>query len=229
MDAAPEETAVDRLRAALTATASSARLQAALSAGTYPDASYVDALVERCAIEPDFYVRDMLTWALTRLPAEVTVPRLIAETKSEIAQARSQALHSLSKVGDPAGWAAITDELLRDPDDSVARPAWRAAVLLVPADGRQLLAAKLATQLGRGDRDVQLSLSRALATLEDAAADALAEAAAGSGSGESGGSGAGALGVRIHAIATARMIDDPDEGFDSAIFEAERIVVFGGP
>ncbi len=103
----------DQLRAALASADSSSRLQTALTAGTDPDPSYVEVLVERCAIEPDFYVRDMLTWALTRHPADLTVPLLLEEAQSDVPQARSQALHSLSKVGDPRGWAAVTDAVLR--------------------------------------------------------------------------------------------------------------------
>jgi HEAT repeat protein len=214
----PNAEAADRLRAALTSPSSSDRLQAALSAGTHPNPAYIDVLVERCAVEPDFYVRDMLTWSLIRHPPALTVPRLVAETKAARNQARGQALHTLSKIGDPAGWAAITDELLRDADDSVARPAWRAAVLLAPDDEKPALAGVLITQLGRGGRDVQLSLSRAFAELGQAAAEPLAAA-----------SDKGEVGLRIHAIATARLIEDPEEGFDTALFEAERIVVFDSP
>src|SRR5690606_6417035 len=84
------------------------RLQAALTAGTHPDISYLDPLIKRCAIEPDFYVRDMLTWSLTRLPHEIVLPRIMEETGSHIAQARSQALHTLSKLGDPRGFEVIS-------------------------------------------------------------------------------------------------------------------------
>src|SRR6185369_1466843 len=151
------------LISALAADDESVRLKAALAAGSSPDPSVLDVLVERCAVEPDFYVRDMLTWALTRLPSEITVPRLITELRSERAQARSQALHTLSKIRDSRAWPAITQSLLRDSDDEVARSAWRAAVILVPDGQEKDLAEELATQLGRrGDRDVQLSLSRAL-------------------------------------------------------------------
>lgn len=211
-----EETTDTQLRAALAATDPSERLQAALTAGTHPDPAYIKALIEQCAIEPDFFVRDMLTWSLTRHPASITVPRLLEETRAELSQARSQALHSLSKIGDPRGWSAVTPEVLRDPDDEVARTAWRAAVALVPDEQRVALAAQLATQLGRGGRDVQLSLSRALADLGDAATPALTDARAHANPD-----------VRAHAIATERLADDPDEGFDSAIFEAKRIVALG--
>ncbi len=200
------------LRFALSAPSSSDRLQSALAAGTRPDPSYVDALIERCAVEPDFYVRDMLTWALLRHPAELTVPRLVDEIRTHDGQARSQALHSLSKIGDASAWPVITPELLTDPDDEVARTAWRAAVVLAPDDRRAWVAGVLATQLARGGRDVQLSLSRSLAALGTAAEQALTDARAHPD-----------RNVRAHAIATQRQIIDPDEGFDAALYEARRI------
>ena len=92
-------TPASRLRAALESTASSTRLQAALTAGTSPQPDYVDVLVERSAVEPDFFVRDMLTWALTRHDPVSAVDRLLPELRSPVAQARSQALHTLSKIG----------------------------------------------------------------------------------------------------------------------------------
>ncbi len=61
--------------ARLDAASPSARLQAVLAIGTAADASDLDALIVRCAVEPDFFVRDMLTWALTRLPARSVLPR----------------------------------------------------------------------------------------------------------------------------------------------------------
>ncbi|WP_327011759.1 HEAT repeat domain-containing protein [Dactylosporangium sp. NBC_01737] len=205
-----------RLVDALGAGDSSVRLQAALAAGTRPDGGLVDVLVERCAVEPDFFVRDMLTWALTRLPAEVTVPRLREELRSGRAQARSQALHTLSKIGDRGVWPAITRSLLHDADDEVARSAWRAAVVLVPAGEEQGLAVDLAAQFGRGDRHVQLSLSRALVTLGDVIEPVL----------RAGVASADPV-VRAHARATQRLLLDPDAGWEPAVDEAKRIVALG--
>ncbi|MFD3994425.1 HEAT repeat domain-containing protein [Streptomyces sp. NPDC058548] len=197
---------------------SSVRLRAALAVGTAPDPRYVGKLVERCAIEPDFSVREMLTWALTRHAPSLTLPGLLGEVRSERAQARSQALHTLSKIGDRRAWPAITRELLSDADDEVARSAWRAAVVLVPEEERAELAEVLATQLGRGGREMQLSLSRALIALGEVILPTLAAATA-----------QGAPGARRHAIATERLLDDPDAGFEFAIEEAKRVVALGTP
>lgn len=195
---------------------SSVRLQAALALGTTPDPRAVDTLIERCAIEPDFYVRDMLTWALTRHPASTTVPKLVDELSSERAQARSQALHTLSKIGDRRAWPAITQALLTDADDEVARSAWRAAVVLVPEGEQPALAGVLATQLGRGERETHLSLSRALIALGEVVMPILSAAMTDPDPR-----------VRRHAIATERLSHDPDAGFEFAIEEAKRIVALG--
>ncbi|MGW1676065.1 HEAT repeat domain-containing protein [Saccharopolyspora sp. NPDC002376] len=202
--------------ASLNAEDSSARLKAALAVGTHPDPNLVGALVARCAVEPDFFVRDMLTWALTRFPSEITVPRLLAELRSEQAQARSQALHTLSKIGDGSTWPAITRSLLRDTDDEVARSAWRAAVVLVPDEERKELAEELVAQLGRGDRNVHLSLSRALVALGDVAEPALQPGLA-----------SDDAVVCAHARATEMLLRDPDAGFNSVLDEAKRIVALG--
>ncbi len=192
------------------------RLRAALAVGTTPDPRFVDKLVERCAVEPDFFVRDMLTWALTRHPVSVTLPRLLGEVRSERASARSQALHTLSKIGDRRAWPAITRALLTDADDEVARSAWRAAVVLVPEEEEVALGALLTTQLGRGGPETRLSLSRALIALGDAMASALAAAAKDPDPR-----------VRAHALATDRLLRDPDAGFTFALEEAKRVVALG--
>lgn len=196
---------------------SSVRLRAALAVGTAPDPGFVDTLVERCAVEPEFSVREMLTWALTRHAAAATVPLLVDEVRSPHAQARSQALHTLSKIGDRRAWPAITPALLSDADDEVARSAWRAAVVLVPEGEERELAGALATQLGRGGRETQLSLSRALIALGEVMLPVLDGAASDPDPR-----------VREHALATEQLWRDPDAGFECAVEEAKRIVALGG-
>jgi HEAT repeat protein len=204
----------EKVVAALAAENESTRLKAALEAGSAADPGLADALIVRCAVEPDFFVRDMLTWALTRLPRDVTVPRLLLELHSERAQARSQALHTLSKIRDASAWPAITRALLRDSDDNVAESAWRAAVVLVPEDQKTSLAEELAAQLGRGDRGTQLSLSRALASLGEEAVEPLLQKAMAREE----------PAVRAHAEATERLLRDPNAGFQHAVNQVKRML-----
>lgn len=213
-DARPQ---TSRLRTLLEAADPSVRLQAAMAAGTRPVPDQIEVLVRRSGVEPEFEVRDMLTWALTRHPSDAVVDRLLLELRSPGPRARSQALHTLSKVGDPRAFPAVTVRLLQDPDDEVARTAWRTAVALVPDDAAADLAVTLGTQLGRGDRALRRSLSRALADL-GAAADAVLEAAA-THPDEA---------VRTHALATRRLVLHPEEGIDVALAEAARVVALLG-
>ncbi|MFF4740044.1 HEAT repeat domain-containing protein [Streptomyces sp. NPDC001262] len=205
-----------RVAKALGAEDSSVRLQAALAVGSNPDPVFLEPLVERCAVEPDFFVRDMLSWALTRLSPEITLPRIRQELDSERTQARSQALHTLSKIGDKSAWAWITRDMLRDADDEVARTAWRVAVSLVPEDEEKNLVGELVLQLGRGDRSMQLSLSRAFVDLGDVIKPALEKAAEHPDPA-----------VAAHARATELLRQDPETGFDAAIEEAKRMVTLG--
>lgn len=205
--------AARQLSAALQSPHASSRLQAALTAGTHPSADYIRVLIAQCRIEPDFFVRDMLTWALTRHDREITVDLLLPELESTTAQARSQALHSLSKIGDPRAWPAITTSLLTEDDTDVARAAWRTAAGLAPDSEKSRLAEILITQLARGDHDLQLSLSRAFVMLGAPATAALEKAAT-----------YPDPQVRIHAVATAHLMENPDDGFDAAVTEARRIV-----
>ncbi|MFI7355762.1 HEAT repeat domain-containing protein [Streptomyces avidinii] len=214
MTTAGQDTHPVRALRELEDTRASVRLRAAMALGSTPDPRSVERIVERCATEPEFSVREMLTWALTRHSASDTVPLLIDELRSEPAQARSQALHTLSKIGERQAWPAITRALLSDADDEVARSAWRAAVVLVPEGEEAELAGALATQLGRGGRETQLSLSRALIVLGEAASATLREAMTDLDPR-----------VRHHAVATQRLLRDPDAGFEFAIEEAKRVAV----
>jgi len=218
MDQEHDAAAAAGLALALRAPAPSDRLQAALAAGTTPRPTYVDILIDRCAVEPDFFVRDTLTWALMRHDPQITVGRLIDELGSVFPQARSQALHTLSKIRDPRTWSAITPALLEDDEDQVARAAWRTAAGCVPADEAPALAERLAKQFGRGDRDVQQSLTRAFSTIGEPAIGAAERTAASDGADR---------GVRAHALATARVMHDPELDFDQAMQEAQHTLRHG--
>jgi HEAT repeat protein len=143
----------------------SVRLKAALSAGTFPNSDHIEILVSQCANESDFFVRDTLSWALMRHDQKSVVAQLKMELKSENRQARSQALHTLSKIGDKENYELITRELLLDSDDFVASTAWRSASVLVPEKDKPALVQVLISQLGRGDSDIQFGLTRFLCAI----------------------------------------------------------------
>ena len=155
----------------------SVRLKAALAAGTFPKPEYIDVLVEQCAVEADFFVRDTLTWALMRNEVSKVVVRLKPELSSENPQAKSQALHTLTKIADKQYYSLITHEHLFDSHDKVAATAWRAASVLVPEEEKLALTSILLTQLGRGDSDVQFDLTRFLCPLGDCIVEPLTAAA----------------------------------------------------
>ena len=164
------------LKALLESPDKSVRLQAALAAGTYPEPEFIDVLVSQCASEPDFFVRDTLSWALIRNEIPKVVERLKSELISDNIQAKSQALHTLTKIGDKQFYSLITHEHLFDAHDKVAVTAWRAASVLVPENESSALAKILVTQLGRGDSDVQFDLTRFLCALGDVIVEPLQRA-----------------------------------------------------
>lgn len=82
----------------------------------------------------------------------------------------------------------------------------------MPEEHKARLAQDLAGQLGRGDRDVQLSLSRALVALGADLVEPLLQLAMAS----------EVPAVRAHATATARLLTDPSAGAEFAIHEARR-------
>jgi HEAT repeat protein len=168
---------VATLEALLKSPDQSVRLKAALAAGTYPEPDFIEILVQHCTHEPDFFVRDTLSWALMRHDRQAVVQRLMTELISPFPQARSQAVHTLSKIGDKKNYSLITDELLFDSDESVASTSWRAASVLVPEESKPELVRKLVTQLGRGDSDTQFGLTRFLCAIGEAIVEPLTEAA----------------------------------------------------
>lgn len=165
------------LQALLASPDQSLRLKAALAAGTYPEDAYIEILISQCSHEVDFFVRDTLSWALMRHDVNLVVERLKSELSSGIVQARSQALHTLSKIGDKENYSLITREHPLDPEDKVAVTAWRTASVLAPESERPALTQVLVTQLGRGDSDMQFDLTRFLCALGDCIVEPLEEAA----------------------------------------------------
>lgn len=96
---------------ALSSPNASLRLRAALTTGTAPDSTQIGPLVDRPGTEPDFFARDMLTWALTRHSKKEPLTALLSQLRSDNPQARSQTLHMLSKIGDQTAYASISTDL----------------------------------------------------------------------------------------------------------------------
>ena len=69
----------------------------------------------------------------------------------------------------------------------------------------------MCTQLGRGGRETQRSLSRSIVALGEVALPMLRARASHRD-----------IDIRIHAVATMRLIRGPEEGFDEAVSEAKR-------
>ena len=155
----------------------SVRLKAALAAGTYPNLDHIEVLIRQCSNESDFFVRDTLSWALMRQDRQAVVQRLIPELKSPNPQSRSQALHTLSKIGDKENYVLITRDLLLDSDDFVASTAWRSSSVLVPDEDKPALVEVLISQLGRGDSDTQFGLTRFLCAIGEPIVASLMQAA----------------------------------------------------
>jgi HEAT repeat protein len=167
---------VATLKSLLESPDKSVRLQAALAAGTYPEDAYIEVLVAQCAHESDFFVRDTLSWALMRHETAKVVDRLKPELKSNNPQAKSQAIHTLSKIGDKQYYSLITNDHHFDSLDKVAVTAWRAASVLVPDHEKPALTKILVSQLGRGDSDLQFDLTRFICALGDVIVEPLQQA-----------------------------------------------------
>jgi HEAT repeat protein len=167
---------VATLKSLLESPDKSVRLQAALAAGTYPEDAYIEVLVAQCANESDFFVRDTLSWALMRHETAKVVDRLKPELKSNNPQAKSQAIHTLSKIGDKQYYSLITNDHHFDSLDKVAVTAWRAASVLVPDHEKPALTKILVSQLGRGDSDLQFDLTRFICALGDVIVEPLQQA-----------------------------------------------------
>lgn len=123
-------------------------------------------------------------------------------------------MHTLSKIKDAKAWTIITEALLSDPNDEVAQAAWRAAVSMVPLGEEKRLAADLGSQLGRGGRGVQLSLSCALIALGKDVAYPVVKKATMSND----------RNVQVHALATKKMLADSDTEFQYAIDQVKVLL-----
>ena len=132
------------------------RIRAALELGAERRLDALPELIERLGCEPDFFVRENLTWAVVRM-AEEALPSLLALLEHPDAAARLQAVHTLGKIADPRATEALL-HVVNDPDDEVAR---RALFALGRVGSPQALTVLIAG-LGHMDAERRNTLSTAI-------------------------------------------------------------------
>ncbi|WP_298887424.1 HEAT repeat domain-containing protein [uncultured Serinicoccus sp.] len=167
------------------------RQKAAVHLGTHGDESLTPELVALLVAEPDFFVRETLTWAVVRHP-EAALPHLV-EALDGAPEARVQVLHALSKVQAPEAVPHILP-FADDADPRVAMKAWWA----LGRTGTPEAAPALLPHLGRGGEEQQRELARAFEQLGAPGVPGLAEAVAD-----------GDAAVRRHAAQTLVLVGDP--------------------
>jgi HEAT repeat protein len=99
------------------------RSRAAISLGNLGDANTLDALLEAICAEPDFFVREDLTWALVRM-GEVAIQPLIDLLQADSPSTRHQAAHVLGKIGDVRATEALINALQDSNPEVVSKAAF---------------------------------------------------------------------------------------------------------
>lgn len=146
------------------------RQSAALALGKRARATDADALLAQLWVEPDFFVRDTLTWAVLRL-SDASLPGVLSALDGNDDPAvRTQALHVLSKIADPT----TTDRILPyldDENDSVAAKArWALGRI-----GDHRVVPKLTERLGAEQIEVRNALTEVLTSFGSGAVSSLIE------------------------------------------------------
>ena len=146
------------------------RQRAALALGARVTPDLAGRLAGMLWEEPDFFVRETLTWLLVRI-GESALPLAMVALHDERAQVRLDAVHLIGKIGDVRAVPAVLP-LTADADDDVAAKA--RFVLTRLGDPAAIPA--LTAYLGRGADDRRTELTRDLVTFGAAAVPHLEEA-----------------------------------------------------
>lgn len=149
----------------------SVRNTAALAIGSQFETGLADVLVEALWAELDFFVRETMTWSVTRLE-EATRPAVLAAAGPDRSpEVRVQALHVLSKFANPQTVDAVLP-YITDTDEAVARKArWALGRIQEPQAVPHLVAL-----LGQHDLEERNALTGDVAAFGAAAVPALVEA-----------------------------------------------------
>ncbi|MFI1369000.1 HEAT repeat domain-containing protein [Streptomyces griseochromogenes] len=191
----------------------SVRNTAALAIGSQFETELADVLVEALWAELDFFVRETMTWSVTRLEEATRPAVLAAAAPDRSSEVRVQALHVLSKFANPETVDAVLP-YITDADEEVARKArWALGRIQEPRAVPHLVAL-----LGAHDLEVRNALTSDVAAFGAAAVPALVEAL-----------GSGDDVVRRHAADILCYIGHPDaetaaEALGAAVGDAESQV-----
>jgi HEAT repeat protein len=139
------------------------RIEAALEIGKLADPAALPALLERLGAEPDFFVRENVTWAVVRMGDAAVLPVVALLQEGDVAS-RFNAAHTLSKLADARAVPALLTTL-DDPDPALVQKA--AYALGRIRDVRALPA--LVSRVGVGPRELRASVSEAVEAFGDAA------------------------------------------------------------
>ncbi|MFN2320491.1 MAG: HEAT repeat domain-containing protein [Dermatophilaceae bacterium] len=139
------------------------RQRAAIALGTLVTPDLAGRLADLLWEEPDAFVRESLTWVLTRVP-EAALPYALAAFTDERAQVRVTAVHLVSKLGDRSAVPSVIP-LTADADDDVGAKARFALARL----GDPVAIPALTAYLGRGGDERRSQLTRDLADFGAAA------------------------------------------------------------
>ncbi|MGN6330348.1 MAG: HEAT repeat domain-containing protein [Motilibacteraceae bacterium] len=143
------------------------RLDAAVAIGTAGDAERLDDLVSALASEHDFFVREMLVWALVRL-GPAAVPSLADLVRSGPVEAALAAVQVMGKLGDPAAVPALLDAL------PAAEPALRDRIVFSLGQiGDPATVPVLVSLLGRTSEESTTTLVSAIESFGEDAFDEL--------------------------------------------------------
>jgi HEAT repeat protein len=132
------------------------RIEAALEIGKLADSRALPLLLERLGTEPDFFVRENVTWAVVRIGADAVVPLIDLLHGTDVA-ARFNAAHTLSKLADARAVPALL-ATLDDPDEKLVQKA----VYALGAIGDVSALPALLERVGSGSRELRSSVNEAL-------------------------------------------------------------------
>lgn len=146
------------------------RQQSVVSLGQTPHPELAADIARVLWHEPDFFVRETLTWVLIQTPgpAVQAAQRILVDADRAT---RLQALHVLSKVADPTTVNTVTD-YIDDPDSAVAEKARYALARIGDPQVIPLLVARL----GDDDLTTRDAMTKTLVEFGTAAVPALAGA-----------------------------------------------------